>query len=89
MFYYIIFVSNLGVQMGSCRMGSNPEEAAADANGETWEVAGLYICDASVMPTASGVNPMITTQSIAHMNACGIVERLQKNPRKHISVAQE
>jgi len=31
-----------------------------DPSGECWDVAGLYVADASAFPTASGVNPMIT-----------------------------
>ncbi|KAG0063593.1 hypothetical protein BGZ89_009770 [Linnemannia elongata] len=53
-------------QMGSCRMGNNPKTSAVKPTGETWEVKGLYVADASVFPTASGVNPMLTTYSIAH-----------------------
>lgn len=47
-------------------MGSSPKTSAVKATGETWEVKGLYVADASVFPTASGVNPMLTTYSIAH-----------------------
>ena len=53
-------------QMGSCRMGSSPNNSAVNPQGETWDVKGLYVADASVFPTASGVNPMITTYSVAY-----------------------
>ncbi|RHY04202.1 hypothetical protein DYB36_007306 [Aphanomyces astaci] len=42
-------------QMGSCRMGSTPEMGAVNPDGETWDVRGLYVADASLFPTASGV----------------------------------
>ena len=58
--------------MGSARMGGSPETSACNPRGETWEVRNLYVCDASAFPTASGVNPMISIESIAHMNASGI-----------------
>jgi len=63
--------------MGSARMGGSPETSACNPRGETWEVRDLYVCDASAFPTASGVNPMISIESIAHMNASGIADALR------------
>ena len=62
--------------MGSARMGGSPATSACNPRGETWEVRDLYVCDASAFPTASGVNPMISIESIAHMNARGIAAAL-------------
>ncbi|WIA29237.1 hypothetical protein OEZ86_011745 [Tetradesmus obliquus] len=62
-------------QMGSCRMGSSPRSSAVDASGQCWQVAGLYVADASLFPTPSGVNPMITVYGLAHMVASGIAQR--------------
>ena len=63
--------------MGSARMGGSPETSACNPRGEAWEVRNLYVCDASAFPTASGVNPMISIESIAHMNAAGIADVLR------------
>ena len=41
-------------QMGSCRMGRSIADSVADGEGECWEVAGLFVADASAFPTASG-----------------------------------
>ena len=46
-------------------MGASKDVSVVDENGETWNCEGLYVCDASVFPTNSGVNPMLTTLAIA------------------------
>ena len=62
--------------MGSARMGGSPDLSAADPAGQTWEVRNLVVADGSAFPTASGVNPMITLEAIAHLNARRLAERL-------------
>ena len=62
--------------MGSARMGGSPAMSAANPAGETWEVPDLVVADGSAFPTASGVNPMITIEAIAHLNASRLAERL-------------
>jgi len=62
--------------MGSARMGGSPTNSACDPTGQTWEICDLLVCDGSAFPTASGVNPMISIEAIAHMNARGLAARL-------------
>jgi choline dehydrogenase-like flavoprotein len=62
--------------MGSARMGASPESSAADPDGQTWDVRNLVVADGSTFPTASGVNPMITIEAIARLNARRLAARL-------------
>lgn len=52
-------------------MGISPKSSVVQPTGETWEVKNLYVADASVFPTASGVNPMVTVEAVAlHISDC-------------------
>ncbi len=59
-------------QMGTVRMGASPRDHACDPHGRVRArgrrdrvVAGLYVADASLFPTALGVNPMLTVMALA------------------------
>ncbi|GAA3543142.1 GMC family oxidoreductase [Nocardioides daeguensis] len=62
--------------MGTARMGGSRDSSAVDPDGRTWDVEGLYVADGSCFPTASGVNPMISIESIAHMTATRLAARM-------------
>jgi long-chain-alcohol oxidase len=62
--------------LGSARMGGSPAISACDPTGQTWDVRDLYVMDGSSFPTASGVNPQISIQAIAHMSARRLAARL-------------
>jgi long-chain-alcohol oxidase len=62
--------------MGSARMGGSPTSSACDPNAQTWDVRDLYVLDGSAFPTASGVNPQISIQAIAHMGARALAAHL-------------
>ena len=59
-------------QMASCRMGASAKTSVVDAGHQVWGVPQLYVADASVFPTASGVNPMLTIMGVAH-RAAGVI----------------
>jgi choline dehydrogenase-like flavoprotein len=62
--------------MGSARMGDSPQMSACNPRGETWDVRNLLVFDGSAFPTASGANPMVSIEALAHMNATALAERL-------------
>lgn len=59
-------------QMASCAMGRDPASSVVAETGESHDVKGLFVADASVFPTSSGVNPMLTIMAIADHVARGI-----------------
>ena len=64
-------------QMSSCRLGKDPQTSVANTSGELHDTPGVYIGDASGMPTASGTNPMISAMSLAHRTATNIAHEAQ------------
>lgn len=62
--------------MGTARMGGSADTSAVDPDGQTWDVDNLYVADASCFPTPTGVNPMISVESIAHMTATRLAAKL-------------
>lgn len=61
---------------GTCRMGADPARSVVGPHGETHEVKGLYVADASLLPTSIIVNPQITVYALASYIADGIVATL-------------
>jgi acyl-CoA reductase-like NAD-dependent aldehyde dehydrogenase/choline dehydrogenase-like flavoprotein len=59
-------------QMGTCRMGTDPETSVAGPWGELHDVKGVWVGDASAFPSSSGTNPMITIMALAHRTAGAI-----------------
>jgi choline dehydrogenase-like flavoprotein len=59
--------------MGTCRMGRDPRRSVVSSRGETHDVRGLYVADASLFPTPIGVNPMETIVALATRIAWGIL----------------
>lgn len=57
--------------MGTCRMAPKKELGVVQPSGESWTVKNLYVADASVFPSALGVNPQITVMAAAAMVARG------------------
>ena len=55
--------------LGTARMGGSPATSATDPDGATWEVRNLIVADGSCFPTATGVNPTISIEAVAYMNA--------------------
>ncbi|KAM9901169.1 hypothetical protein OXX79_004701 [Metschnikowia pulcherrima] len=69
-------------QMSTCRMsGKGPSDGACDTKGRLYECDNVYVADASVMPTASGANPMITTMALARHIAKEISKDLRPSAR--------
>ena len=51
--------------MGTARMGRDARSSVVDEFGSTWEVPGLTIADASILPGSTYVNPQMTIMALA------------------------
>jgi len=66
--------------LGTCMMGADPKRAVVsglrDNFLEVFDVKNLYVCDASIFPTALGVNPMLSIMAFADYFAHLLADRL-------------
>ncbi len=51
--------------LGTCRMGDDPRTSVVNADGRSWDVPNLWVCDGSLFATTGGVNPSLTIQALA------------------------
>jgi choline dehydrogenase-like flavoprotein len=63
--------------MGTCRMSASPETGAVGPHGELFGAPGVYVADASTLPSCVGVNPQVTimafaTRTAEHLICAGI-----------------
>jgi choline dehydrogenase-like flavoprotein len=64
-------------QMGSNRMSVRRQDGVVDPKGKVWGTEDLYVADASIFPSASGVNPMVTNMAISDWISRGISKELR------------
>jgi choline dehydrogenase-like flavoprotein len=63
-------------QLGTARMGTDPERSVVNEWGRSHDVKNLFIVDGSVFVTAGGVNPTPTIQAVALHIANEMKQRL-------------
>ena len=55
--------------VGAARMGVDPSTSVVDKFGRTHDVANLFVCDGSILPTQGSANPGLTIQALAARTA--------------------
>lgn len=66
---------------GTCRMGKDRSRSVVGPHGETHDVAGLFVADASLFPTSIIVNPQVTVYAMASY----ISENIVKNAGRYLA----
>jgi hypothetical protein len=56
-------------------MGNNEKECVVNSDCKVFGFDNLYVCDASVFPTALGVNPQLTVMALAALTADKIIKK--------------
>ena len=65
-------------QMGTCRMGDDPNASVVNRFCRLHDAENLFVVDSSFMPTGLGLNPMVTTVANALRVGTHIVTSLKK-----------
>jgi choline dehydrogenase-like flavoprotein len=61
--------------VGAARMGNDPGSSVVDRYGRSHDIANLFICDGSILPTQGSANPGLTTQALAARTADYIISQ--------------
>lgn len=60
--------------LGTCRLGPDPATSVVGLDHQTHELAGLYVCDGSAVPSSIAVNPQMTIMALS-MRASAYIDR--------------
>jgi choline dehydrogenase-like flavoprotein len=66
--------------MGTARIAADPAEGVCAPDGSVNGAAGLYVADASLFPTSTGVNPMMTIIAFAKRISTALAEEAAAGP---------
>jgi choline dehydrogenase-like flavoprotein len=59
--------------LGTCKIGVDPGNSCVGPDHEAHDVANLYVCDGSAVPSSIGVNPQVTIMAMA-LRAAEIID---------------
>lgn len=64
-------------EVGTARMGDDPDSSVTNQYGQSWDIANLFIADGSVFSTKSHKNPTLTIMALAWRNSDYLAEQLK------------
>ena len=61
--------------IGTCRMGTDPDDAVVNPFGRSFDIDNLWICDNSVFPSSLAANPALTIMALSLRTAAAFLDR--------------
>lgn len=61
--------------LSACRMSDRADDGVVDPSGQVWGHENLWVCDASAIPAALGVNPALSISAVAERTAEQIIAK--------------
>ena len=65
-------------EVGTARMGDDPETSALNAYGQAWDVPNLFVMDGAAFASKAHKNPTLTILALAWRNSEHVVERMKR-----------
>ena len=65
-------------EVGTARMGADPESSALNAFGQAWDVPNLFVMDGAAFASKAHKNPTLTILALAWRNSEHMIERMRR-----------
>ena len=65
-------------EVGTARMGDDPDTSVVNEFGQTWDVGNLYLTDGSVFVSKAHKNPTLTILALSWRSTENLIERMRK-----------
>jgi choline dehydrogenase-like flavoprotein len=65
--------------IGTCRMGNDAGKAVVNNEGQSFDIANLFICDNSIFPSALSANPALTIMALSLRTADCFLKKIKHN----------
>jgi choline dehydrogenase-like flavoprotein len=72
---HVVQESRYAHLVGAARMGVSAAESVVDKFGRTHDIANLFICDGSILPTQGSANPGLTIQALGARTADYLIKQ--------------
>ena len=65
-------------EVGTARMGDDPDSSALNGYGQAWDTPNLFVMDGAAFASKAHKNPTLTILALAWRNSEHLIERMKR-----------